>query len=267
MDGKTLADIGREMEQYRDAGMAGCKFKVGGLSPREDAAARRGGAPGRRRRLRAAGRRQPRLERAGRDRIRASASSTSTSAGSRSRATGTTTPRMMARVRQSTAHSRSPPANARSRSHGGAPPGRRRRGRLRELRRLRRRRCHRLAARRGALRGAGVEMAHHEEAQIAQHLLSAVPHGTYAECFADPDRDPIWQSMWANRPQHRKTAGSTSRPAPASTSRSTRHGEALPRELTRVAAPPTPGRTRPRAGSCPGSPAREVCAGMGLFFE
>ena len=37
MEGKTLADIGREMELYRRAGMAGCKFKVGGLSPEEDA--------------------------------------------------------------------------------------------------------------------------------------------------------------------------------------------------------------------------------------
>jgi len=49
-------------------------------------------------------------------------------------------------------------------------------------------------------RAAGVEMAHHEEPQIAQHLLAAVPHGTYVECFADPERDPIWQSMWVNRP-------------------------------------------------------------------
>src|SRR4029453_14312600 len=37
MEGKTLADIGREMEAYRRAGMAGCKFKVGGLAPEEDA--------------------------------------------------------------------------------------------------------------------------------------------------------------------------------------------------------------------------------------
>jgi D-galactarolactone cycloisomerase len=44
-------------------------------------------------------------------------------------------------------------------------------------------------------------MAHHEEAQIAQHLLSGVPHGTYAECFADPARDPIWQTMWISRPK------------------------------------------------------------------
>src|SRR5262249_9793364 len=31
-------------------------------------------------------------------------------------------------------------------------------------------------------------------------LISAVPHGTYLECFADPDRDPIWQALWRNRP-------------------------------------------------------------------
>src|SRR2546428_4377359 len=37
MDGKTHAAIGREMEAYRQAGMAGCKFKVGGLTPEEDA--------------------------------------------------------------------------------------------------------------------------------------------------------------------------------------------------------------------------------------
>src|SRR5262245_51413468 len=36
VEGKTLADYGREMEAYRNAGMAGCKFKVGGLSPEED---------------------------------------------------------------------------------------------------------------------------------------------------------------------------------------------------------------------------------------
>jgi D-arabinonate dehydratase len=47
---------------------------------------------------------------------------------------------------------------------------------------------------------AGVEMAHHEESQISSHLLAATPHGTYAECFADPERDPMWQQVWANRP-------------------------------------------------------------------
>ena len=37
MDGKTHADIADEIALYREAGMAGCKFKVGGLSPEEDA--------------------------------------------------------------------------------------------------------------------------------------------------------------------------------------------------------------------------------------
>jgi hypothetical protein len=41
---------------------------------------------------------------------------------------------------------------------------------------------------------------HHEESQIALQLISAVPHGTYVECFADPERDPVWQRMWLNRP-------------------------------------------------------------------
>ena len=36
-EGKTLADFGREMEQIRADGYAGCKFKVGGRTPKEDA--------------------------------------------------------------------------------------------------------------------------------------------------------------------------------------------------------------------------------------
>ncbi|GGJ01855.1 enolase [Saccharopolyspora subtropica] len=36
-----------------------------------------------------------------------------------------------------------------------------------------------------------VEMGHHEEPHIAAHLLASQPHGTYAECF-HPDRDPFW---------------------------------------------------------------------------
>jgi len=44
-----------------------------------------------------------------------------------------------------------------------------------------------------------VEMAHHEEPQVAAHLLASVPHGTYVECF-DQDRDPIFWGLFANRP-------------------------------------------------------------------
>ena len=39
----------------------------------------------------------------------------------------------------------------------------------------------------------GVQMAHHEEAQVSAHLLASIPHGTYVECF-HKDRDPVfWQ--------------------------------------------------------------------------
>ena len=47
----------------------------------------------------------------------------------------------------------------------------------------------------------GVELAHHEEPQVAAHLLAAFPHGTYVEVF-HPDRDPLyWDGLLANRPQ------------------------------------------------------------------
>jgi D-galactarolactone cycloisomerase len=45
-----------------------------------------------------------------------------------------------------------------------------------------------------------VELAHHEEPQVAAHLLASQPHGTYLEVF-HPDRDPIWWQMIANRPE------------------------------------------------------------------
>src|SRR6476659_1115103 len=48
-EGKTLADLGREMAWLKNAGMAGCKVKVGGLSADADAervaACRDGGGP------------------------------------------------------------------------------------------------------------------------------------------------------------------------------------------------------------------------------
>jgi capsule synthesis protein PGA_cap len=42
-------------------------------------------------------------------------------------------------------------------------------------------------------------MGHHEEPQLSTHLLAAIPRGTYAECF-EPERDPIWWNLVANRP-------------------------------------------------------------------
>lgn len=197
MPGKTLADIGREMEMYREAGMAGCKFKVGGLTPEEDAkrveAARRAAGP---------------------DFILMVDANRGWSAQDAIRFARLVErfdirwfeepchwyddAALMARVRQSTTI----PITAGQceiTSHGvrrlidaGAvdfvnfdvSEG----GGVTEWRRA------------AALcASAGVEMAHHEEPQIAHHLLAAIPHGTYLECFADPDRDPVWQTMWANR--------------------------------------------------------------------
>jgi D-arabinonate dehydratase len=43
-----------------------------------------------------------------------------------------------------------------------------------------------------------VEMAHHEEPQIAAHLLASQAHGTYLEMF-HPDRDPLFYQLVANR--------------------------------------------------------------------
>jgi len=198
MPGKTLADVGKEMEAYRRAGMAGCKFKVGGLAPEEDAkrveAARRAAGP---------------------DFILAVDANRGWPVADAVRFARLVEPldirwfeepchwqddaAMMARVRRAT---RIPVTAGQSEitSHGvrrlveagavdlvnfDASEG----GGVTEWRRA------------AALCGvAGVQMAHHEEPQIAQHLLAAVPHGTYVECFADPERDPVWQSMWANRP-------------------------------------------------------------------
>jgi D-galactarolactone cycloisomerase len=198
MEGKTLANIGREMEAYRGAGMAGCKFKVGGLTPERDAE-----------RVEAA------RAAAGPDFILAVDANRGWSAPDAVRFARLVEPldirwfeepchwyddaALMARVRQAT---RIPVTAGQSEitSHG--------------VRRLVEagavdfvnfdvsecggvtdwRRAAAMCA------AAGVQMAHHEESQIARHLLAAVPHGTYVECFADPDRDPVWQAMWANRP-------------------------------------------------------------------
>ena len=198
MEGKTLADIGREMEAYRQAGMAGCKFKVGGLAPEDDAvrvdAARRAAGP---------------------DFVLAVDANRGWSADDAVRFARLVEPldirwfeepchwyddaALMARVRQGT---RIPVTAGQSEitSHGvrrlldaGAV----------DLVNVDASECGGVTEWRRAAAlcaVASVQMAHHEESQIARHLLAGVPHGTYAECFADPERDPVWQTMWANRP-------------------------------------------------------------------
>ena len=198
MEGKTLADIGREMEAYRRAGMAGCKFKVGGLSPQADAE-----------RVRAA------REAAGRDFMLAVDANRGWTAEQAIEFARLVEPldirwfeepchwyddaAQMARVRaqtsipitagqsEITSHAvrRLIDAGAVDIVNYDASEG----GGVTDWRRA------------AALCAAsGLSVAHHEELQIAQHLISAIPHGTCIECFADPERDPVWQRMWLNRP-------------------------------------------------------------------
>jgi L-alanine-DL-glutamate epimerase-like enolase superfamily enzyme len=44
----------------------------------------------------------------------------------------------------------------------------------------------------------GIEMAHHEEPQVAAQLLASAPTGTYMEVF-HPDRDPLFYEIVLNR--------------------------------------------------------------------
>ncbi|MBI4184949.1 MAG: mandelate racemase/muconate lactonizing enzyme family protein [Proteobacteria bacterium] len=196
--GKTAADLAREMAWLKGVGMAGCKLKVGGLTPEEDSA-----------RVRAA------REGAGPDFILAVDANRAWTPAEAKRFARLVEPfdirwfeepchwyddaRGMADVRRAT----SIPINAGQSeisSHGvrrllaagavdivnfDASEG----GGISEWRR---------AAALCAV--AGVEMAHHEEPQIAVHLLAGVPHGTYVECFPDPDRDPLWPRMIVNAP-------------------------------------------------------------------
>ncbi len=46
-----------------------------------------------------------------------------------------------------------------------------------------------------------VEMAHHEESQIALHLLASIPHGLYVEIFPNFKRDPMWFELPVERPR------------------------------------------------------------------
>ena len=48
-------------------------------------------------------------------------------------------------------------------------------------------------------RSYDVQMGHHEEPQVASHLVASQAHGTFVECF-HPDRDPFWWELIDNQP-------------------------------------------------------------------
>jgi L-alanine-DL-glutamate epimerase-like enolase superfamily enzyme len=45
-----------------------------------------------------------------------------------------------------------------------------------------------------------VSMAHHEEPQVAAHLLASAHDGLYVEIFPNPERDPLWVELPESRP-------------------------------------------------------------------
>ena len=47
----------------------------------------------------------------------------------------------------------------------------------------------------------GIGMAHHEEPQVALHLLASIPHGLYVEIFPNPERDPMWFDLPVKQPE------------------------------------------------------------------
>lgn len=196
-EGKTLGDLGKEMERLRDAGLAGCKVKVGGLSAEKDAerveAARKG---------------------AGDDFWIAVDANRGWPVSEAVRFARLIEKydikwfeepclwyddaRFMAQVRRAT----SIPINA-GQSEATSAGVRRlvaegavdivnfdasEAGGVTEWKR---------SAALCAL--YDIQVAHHEESQIAMHMIASIPNGICVECF-EPARDPIWAGMIANRP-------------------------------------------------------------------
>ncbi|HKS89002.1 MAG TPA: mandelate racemase/muconate lactonizing enzyme family protein [Stellaceae bacterium] len=196
-DGKTLADLGREMAWLKSVGMAGCKVKVGGLSAEEDAArvaaARDGGGSGF---IIAvdANRGWPadeavkfaRLVERYDIRWFEEPCHWYDDAACMAQVRRRTTIPINAGQSEISSHGirRLIAADAVDLVNFDASEG----GGVTEWRR---------AAAMCAVHG--VAMAHHEEPQIAVHLLAGIPHGTYVECFPDPERDPLWANLIKNR--------------------------------------------------------------------
>ena len=189
----------RRSAELRERGLAGMKFKVGGLTPEEDAARFRIARARRRAGLRPLRRREPGLDAGRGDPLRTARRRPRPATGSRSRASGRTTAAPCATsasaagVRVCAGQSEFSAGGCRDlmvegaidfcnfdASWSGGADGV-------------------AARRRGRALAFDVAMAHHEEPQVAAHLLASIPHGTFLEVFS-ADRDPIWWNLVANRP-------------------------------------------------------------------
>ena len=200
-DGRTLADLSREMEALRRDGIGGCKVKVGGLSPEEDArrvaAARQGGGDGfilavdaNRGWSVAEAIRFARLiedqdiawfeepchwhdDARFMAQVRAATSIPINAGQSEMTAWG---------IRRMIAEGAVDIVNFDASEAGG----------ITEWKRI---------ASMCFMEGIG--LCHHEEAQVAMQMIAAVPNGICVECFGDVERDPVWHGMIANRPMPR----------------------------------------------------------------
>lgn len=198
MEGKTDADIASEMLLYKDAGITACKFKVGGMTPEEDA-----------HRVRVA------RDAVGPDYTLAVDANRGWTAADAIRFARLVEPfdiawfeepcqwtdeaAGMARVRAAT----SIPINAGQSEITVEGIRRLIDARAVDIVNYDASECGGVTdwRRASALCAAsGLSMSHHEESQIALHLIGSIPHGIYVECFGDPARDPVWHRMWTNRP-------------------------------------------------------------------
>ena len=198
-DGKTLDDLAREMQDLKDLGMSGCKVKVGGLTPEEDA-----------KRVRIA------REANGPDFLIAVDANRGWSWRDATKFANLVEDqeiawfeepchwmddiRGMREVRQRTKI----PINAGQSEISGQGMRRLINSNAVDIVNF------------DASEGGGVStwkkvaaiaelsdiyLTHHEEPQIASHLLCSQPHGMSVECFANPERDPLWAGMLIEGPK------------------------------------------------------------------
>ncbi|MBN3851408.1 mandelate racemase/muconate lactonizing enzyme family protein [Paraburkholderia sp. Ac-20342] len=196
-EGKTLTDLGNEMERLRESGLMGCKVKVGGLSAEADAkrveAARKGAGDGFWIAV-DANRGWPVSEAVKFARLIEQYDI----AWFEEPCLWHDDAYMMAEVRRRTSipidagQSEMSAAGVRRLVEGGSVDiinfDASEAGGITEWRR---------AATLAQLHG--LRVGHHEESQIAMQMIAAIPNGLCVECF-EADRDPLWAGLIANRP-------------------------------------------------------------------
>ena len=213
-------EIRGEVEEWLEMGFRGCKFKLGSRPPAEDAARVRVVPRGGRRRLRDHDRREPGLHAADGARPLRARARISDIRWFEEPCRWANDARDMRDVRLARRHPRvRRPERVLPRGLPRPDGGRRDRrlqlrrvlgGRPDELAPQRRRRAHVLGASSRTTRS-----------RTSRPTCSrASPHGTYLEVF-HPDRDPIWWSMIANRPDARGRRDAAARTARASAGSST----------------------------------------------